>query len=82
MWGLCEDGIFLLMSKIQRGKFMAKYILNIKSGKIHNGESPCHHIKRAKKDSKKEFDTYEEALNYFEGNKKGEPCNWCLKDKE
>ena len=62
---------------------MAKYILNIKTGIIHNAIMPCAHCKRTKEGNKKYFEIYEEAINFFEGkNKKGEPCGICLKDKD
>lgn len=62
---------------------MKKYLLNINSGTIHNGEKPCYQGKMMAKFNKKWFDEYSEAVNYFEGNcKKGCPCGNCLKKEE
>jgi len=62
---------------------MSKYILNIKTGKIHDGVNPCYQCKKSKEGNKKFFDNYDEALNFFEGEtSKGEPCGICLKEKD
>lgn len=59
---------------------MSKYILNIKSGTIHSAENPCVPCRKAIEANKKYFDHYEEAVNYFEGNRrKGTPCGRCLR---
>ena len=61
---------------------MSKYILNINTAKIHDGENPCSVCKRMSEENKKYFDNYDEAVNYFEGkNKKGTPCGICFKNK-
>ena len=61
---------------------MARYILNIKTGKIHNGLKPCTQCKNCNEGNKKYFDNYEDAVNYFEGKTlKGIPCGKCLKEK-
>lgn len=61
----------------------AKYILNIKTGTIHNALNPCDKCKKAKEGNKKYFDDYESAENFFEGKTaKGKPCGICLKDKD
>ncbi len=59
-----------------------KYLLNIQTKKIHNGFSPCHRAKSMKESNKKWFDNYEEAVNFYEGKSRGEPCGICLKDYE
>ena len=58
------------------------FILNINTGKIHNGIFPCPQCKKAKEENKKYFDNYEDAVNFFEGQtKKGVPCGKCLIEK-
>ena len=62
---------------------MEKYILNIKTGKIHSGLSPCGQCKNTKEGNKKYFNNYMDAVNYFEGKSlKGIPCGKCLKEKD
>lgn len=62
---------------------MKKYLLNIDTAKIHNALIPCNAAKSMKECNKKFFDNYEDAVNYYEGNKKkGTPCGRCLKDYE
>lgn len=62
---------------------MSKYILNISTGTIHNGQTPCHLCKKMKESNKKYFDDYNEAVNFYEGkNKKGTPCGICLKNMD
>lgn len=62
---------------------MSKYILNIKTGKIHDGKNPCAPCNQAKKSNLKFFDNYNDAINYFEGSsEKGIPCGRCLKSHE
>ena len=62
---------------------MNNYILNIKTGKIHNALNPCAQCKSCKEGNKKYFVTYEDAVNYFEGKTaKGIPCGKCLKEKD
>lgn len=57
------------------------YLLNIAQGTIHNGKNLCGQAKRMKKANKKWFATYAEAVNYYEGeDKKGIPCNICLRN--
>lgn len=61
---------------------MVKYILNIKTGKIHDAQKPCAQCKNSNEGNKKYFDNYEAAVNYFEGKTlKGLPCGKCLKEK-
>ena len=61
---------------------MAKYILNIKTGKIHDGKKPCGQCRNCNESNKKYFNSYDEAVNFFEGNaKKGSPCGRCLREK-
>ena len=61
----------------------AKYILNIKTGKIHNAVTPCIPCRKTTEGNKKHFEVYEEAVNFFEGKtQKGEPCGICMKDKD
>lgn len=61
---------------------MAKYILNIKTGKVHSGITPCAPCRRSAEGNKKYFDDYEQAVNFFEGKtEKGRPCDLCLKEK-
>jgi len=62
---------------------MSKYILNIQSGAIHNGKTPCSPCKKMKESNKKYFDDYNKAVDFFEGkNKKGYPCGRCLKNMD
>jgi len=62
---------------------MVKYILNIKTGTIHNAVSPCAQCNRTNEGNKKYFEKYENAVNFFEGiNSKGKPCGICLKEKD
>jgi len=59
---------------------MSKYILNIKSQKIHNGDNPCASCRNAKKSNLKQFDSYADAVNYFDSETvKGIPCGKCMK---
>lgn len=61
---------------------MANYIMNIKTRKIHNGDSPCSACLRMAEASKQYFSSYSEAENFFEGdNVKGEFCEICFKEK-
>ena len=61
---------------------MKNYILNIKTGIIHDGRNPCARCKKANEGNKKYFEKYEEAVNFYEGKtSKGRPCGICLKDK-
>lgn len=60
---------------------MEKFILVLSTGKIHNGLNPCGHCKKSKTSSRKYFDNFSDAENYYEGKtKKGEACSFCLKD--
>jgi len=60
-----------------------KYLLNIKTGTIHDGSAYCPRINRMAEFNKKWFDKYEDAVNYYSGKeKKGCPCGICLKDKK
>ena len=62
---------------------MAKYILNIKTGVIHNAVMPCAQCQRTNEGNKKYFEIYDEAVNFFEGKiSKGKPCGICLKNKD
>lgn len=62
---------------------MSKYVLNIKTGIVHNGINPCGQSKRTNKGNQKFFESYEDAVNFFEGKTlKGKPCGICLKDKD
>ncbi len=62
---------------------MSKYILNLKTGTIHNGITPCAQCKKALEGNKKYFELYEDAVNFFEGKtEKGKPCGKCLKEKD
>ena len=61
---------------------MANYILNIKTGKIHNGVTPCARCEKCNEGNKKYFDNYDDAVNFFEGKTTiGIPCGICLKEK-
>lgn len=61
---------------------MANYIMNIKTGKIHDGNSPCYSCSRIAEANKKYFSSYSEAENYFEGDDvKGNFCGICFKKK-
>lgn len=69
--GLCSGGGVII-----------KYLLNIKTGIIHNGDTPCYQGKRMKEDNKKYFETLEEAVNYYGGDRKGVCCGICLKGRK
>lgn len=58
-----------------------KYLLHIKTGTIHSAVHPCGQAKRMKKSNGQYFERYEDAVNFFEGDKKGTPCALCLKEK-
>ncbi len=61
---------------------MKKYLLNIKSGTIHNGINPCYFGKSMAEYNKKWFDEYLDAVNYYESKSKvGCPCGKCLREK-
>lgn len=55
------------------------FLLNIKSGKIHNGIAPCPAVKNMGTENTKVFHSFDEAVNFFEGGKKGEACIRCRK---
>ena len=57
-----------------------RYLLNINTGKIHDTDKPCCHAARMKEESKKWFDKFEDAENFYEGKKNGVPCGVCMKD--
>ncbi len=44
-----------------------KYLLNIKTGTIHDGSAYCPRINRMAEFNKKWFDKYEDAVNYYSG---------------
>lgn len=54
------------------------FLLNISTGTIHDTKKNCPYAKRMKKSNKQSFETYEQAVNYYEGEKKGEPCAYCM----
>ena len=56
-----------------------RFLLNISTGTIHDTKKNCPYTKRMKKANKQFFDTYEQAENYYEGEKKGEPCAFCMR---
>lgn len=61
----------------------AKYILNIKTGIIHDALKPCNKCNQAKEENKQYFDNYADAENFFEGKTaKGKPCGICLKNRD
>lgn len=61
---------------------MRKYIINIKTGIIHDARKPCPACKKMMESNKKYFDTFESAENFFEGEKKkGLPCGKCFIDE-
>lgn len=61
---------------------MPKYIMNIKTGKIHDGEVPCSACRNMGEANKKFFDKYSEAESFFEGDTiKGVFCAKCFKIK-
>ena len=58
-------------------------MLNIITHKIHDGEKLCAPCRRTKKSNLKEFENYEDVVNYFEGiTDKGVPCGICMKSYE
>lgn len=57
------------------------FMLNISRAVIHDGMHPCGNAKRIKTENIKWFDSYEDAVNYYEGEcKKGIPCGICMKN--
>lgn len=58
-----------------------KYVINIKTGAIHDGQNPCPACRMMIEANKKYFGKLEEAENYFEGGKKGTRCGRCFRDK-
>lgn len=60
---------------------MKKFLLNIQSGVIHSGISPCYQGKMMSEANKKWFDKFSDAVNFYEGKTKtGVPCCRCLKE--
>lgn len=57
-----------------------KYVLNIRNGTIHNTERYCFAAKNMIEKNKKWFNSYDEALNFYEGKSLAEPCGICLKE--
>ena len=65
------------------GDCVKKYLLNISTGTIHNGDNPCYQGKVMAESNKKWFYEYFDAVNFYEGkSKKGIPCCRCLKEKQ
>ena len=63
-------------------KSKGKVLLNIHTGKIHNGESLCYHAKKMAAENGKWFDSFDDAAHYFDGGKKqGIRCAICFKEK-
>jgi len=59
---------------------MARYVLNIKTRKIHDSTKGCSARAKITPSNSKEFDRYEDAVNFFEGRtEKGIPCGICMK---
>ena len=59
---------------------MSKYILNIQTHKIHDGDNPCYSCRNAKKSNLKQFSCYDDAVNYFDSKTvKGIHCGKCMK---
>lgn len=60
-----------------------RYLLNIQQGKIHNADKPCAPVARMSEANKKAFDRIEDAINYYEGNRrKGTLCTRCFPSKK
>ena len=53
------------------------FLLNIQTRKIHNGLAPCQVVKLMSTEHTKVFYSLDEAVNFFEGDKKGELCTMC-----
>lgn len=58
-----------------------KYFVNIISGTIHNGESPCYQGQHMNEENKKWSDSFEKLVYCFGENKKGVACKTCCRDK-
>lgn len=58
-----------------------KYLLNISTGKIHDGVDTCKFGIKIVEENKRWSDSYEELENFYEGKKKGVPCGICLKNR-
>ena len=59
-------------------KDLYRYVVNIKTGIIHNDIKPCSTCKQMKEANKKYFDMLDEAENFFEGGSKGVLCCRCF----
>ncbi|WP_289290501.1 hypothetical protein [Bacteroides sp. 41_26] len=57
--------------------------MNIKTGKIHNGLSPCARARKMGDGNKKWFETYADAENFYESDThKGVFCGVCFTSRE
>lgn len=56
-----------------------RYLLNLKSGKIHDGKNLCSQGSRIAEENRKWSDSFEELVDFFEGGKKGVACGICCK---
>ncbi len=61
---------------------MWRYVLNIKMGTIHDTTADCPAARKMKEENKKYFENYLDAVNYYEGRKKGQPCGVCMRNKD
>ena len=68
--------------KQRKERKMAKYILVSTNRKIHSGSNPCGHCRKAKKENKIVFDSYEEAETHLGKEKPATPCHFCLQEYE
>lgn len=59
-----------------------QYLLNISTGKIHDGKNLCFQGRRIAPENQKWSDSFEELVDFYEGDKKGIACSICSKNKE
>ncbi len=62
---------------------MAKlFVLNIKSGIVHNKNKICHQGKRMKKENAKSFDHYQDVVDYYEDDSmEVHLCSFCFPER-
>lgn len=59
-----------------------RYLLNIRTGKIHDGENLCYHGRNIAEENQKWSNSFEELVDFFEGSKKGVACGVCCKERK
>ncbi|MGC2871849.1 hypothetical protein ACDL92_00955 [Ihubacter sp. mB4P-1] len=62
-------------------KNTGRYILNIKTGVIHDSEKACIAREKMVEKNSKKSNSYEELINFFEGEEKGKFCGICMRER-